>query len=85
MNGKEFERFNGNVVVKNFVKAKKLCGKASDAGNASAMIKLGRYYEYGKGVIKDLDEAERWYRKAMELDPALKEDVETALKRMGRL
>ena len=27
---------------------------------------LGACYEYGKGVAADLDEAESWYRKAVE-------------------
>jgi TPR repeat protein len=36
-----------------------------------AQYRLGRLYEEGRGVRKDLDEAARWYRKAADqTDPA---------------
>ncbi|MBQ9799981.1 MAG: SEL1-like repeat protein, partial [Thermoguttaceae bacterium] len=54
----------------------------AEAGDAYAMSNLGVCYEYGNGVTKNLDEAERWYRKAMETDPARKDFVERGLERV---
>lgn len=39
--------------------------KASE-GNLDYCQSVGHYYEWGKGVEKDLDEAMRWYKKAAE-------------------
>ena len=33
-------------------------------GNSYVQWRLGRMYQYGKGVIRDYREARRWYRKA---------------------
>ena len=38
--------------------------KAADLGNAYAMNNIGVMYRNGWGVEKDLDEANKWYKKA---------------------
>jgi hypothetical protein len=37
---------------------------AALAGDTEAQFNLGLSYEYGRGVVKDMKEAARWYRKA---------------------
>jgi len=44
--------------------------KAAQAGDAQAMDNIGVMYSQGKGVPKDIDEAVRWWRKAVEVDGA---------------
>ncbi|MEW5963978.1 MAG: caspase family protein [Pseudomonadota bacterium] len=44
--------------------------QAADGGLAAAMHRLGRLYDQGLGVSRDLAEAARWYRRAAELDHA---------------
>ena len=67
-------------------KAFELYRQAADAGDVVAVFKLGEFYERGTGVEKDLDEAARWYRTAMETYPEVyKDKAEAALKRIGRL
>ena len=36
----------------------------AEKGNAAAQLELGRMYEDGKGVIKSVEKAARWYRRA---------------------
>lgn len=38
----------------------------ADQGNMYAQYNLGVMYEYGEGVWQNLDEAEKWYKKAAE-------------------
>lgn len=38
--------------------------KSARAGNAQSMYIVGRYYEDGIGIEKDLSKAKEWYRKA---------------------
>ncbi|MDY2735372.1 tetratricopeptide repeat protein, partial [Intestinibacter sp.] len=38
--------------------------KAAEKGNAWAQDNLGSFYEYGKGVEKDINKAIEWYTKA---------------------
>ncbi|MBO4502601.1 MAG: sel1 repeat family protein [Candidatus Methanomethylophilus sp.] len=38
--------------------------KSARAGNAQSMYIVGRYYEDGIGIEKDLNKAKEWYRKA---------------------
>ena len=38
--------------------------KSADAGYAKSMNSLGQYYERGQGVMRDMGEAAKWYRKA---------------------
>jgi eukaryotic-like serine/threonine-protein kinase len=40
--------------------------QAADAGRGSAQASLGRLYASGRGVPKDLTEAAKWYRQALE-------------------
>lgn len=47
-----------------YKKAMEYFTKASDKGNADAQYYIAKMYEDGKGVIKDSEEAFRWYRKA---------------------
>ena len=39
--------------------------KSAEQGRASAQYNLGDRYEYGKGVAKDLQEARKWFAKAV--------------------
>ena len=43
---------------------KQLNTKAAEKGNAWAQDNLGSFYEYGKGVEKDINKAIEWYTKA---------------------
>ncbi|MCR2005651.1 SEL1-like repeat protein [Bacteroides acidifaciens] len=54
---------------------------AAEQGLAMAQANVGEYYELGKGVPKDLEQAVVWYRKAAELEC---EEAVEALKRLGR-
>jgi TPR repeat protein/serine/threonine protein kinase len=49
-----------------YPEALKWLRKAADQGNALAQVNLGRMYENGNGVPKDMVEAAKWYRKAAE-------------------
>jgi len=40
--------------------------KAADSGYDNAMLQLGRVYEFGRHVPKDLNKAIYWYRQAAE-------------------
>lgn len=40
--------------------------EAAGAGDASAMLTMGAYYEAGKGLPKSYEQAFNWYRKAMD-------------------
>ncbi len=44
---------------------------AKEDGNVSAMVAIGRLYEKGQGVSKDINEAINWYRKAANKGNAL--------------
>jgi len=44
-----------------------LCRQAAQQGEAQAHHNLGVMYEHGRGVTRDLMEAQRWYAKAAEL------------------
>jgi hypothetical protein len=50
------------------VKAAQLFLKAAQAGNAQAMNNLGVMYSQGKGLPRDIDQAIRWWKKAIEVD-----------------
>lgn len=52
---------------------------AADQAYVSAMYHLGRMYENGFGVTKDLEEAARWYSLAAEQGNP---DAQTALERL---
>lgn len=54
---------------------------AAEQGLAIAQANVGEYYEFGKGVPKDLEQAVVWYQKAAELEC---EAAVEALKRLGR-
>ena len=41
---------------------------AAEQGNAQAQFCIGRYYDIGRGVRRDYNEAVKWYRKAAEQD-----------------
>lgn len=38
--------------------------KKASLGNIESQFKLGEFYEYGRGVVKDYKMAQFWYRKA---------------------
>lgn len=38
----------------------------AEKGNIESLLKLGEFYEYGKGVVQDYKLAEFWYAKAAE-------------------
>ncbi|GBC10321.1 hypothetical protein RclHR1_09520006 [Rhizophagus clarus] len=45
-------------------KAFELYQKAANLGNIKAQFNLGKIYENGKGVEKDMDQAIFWYKKS---------------------
>jgi len=51
-------------VPKDLGKARELCQKAADQGDASAQYLFGWFYEHGEGVPKDLEKARELYQKA---------------------
>ena len=40
--------------------------RSAEAGLADAMFRMGRFYEEGKRLERDLEEAEKWYKRAHE-------------------
>ena len=57
--------------------------KSADQNCAVAFYELGVCYENGEGVERDLDEAEAWYRKA--LDAGIGEEAQASLDRVRKL
>ena len=57
--------------------------KAADQNNPAAFYELGVCYENGEGVEKNLDEAEKWYRKAV--DGGFEGGAQRALDRIAKL
>jgi len=53
-----------------FDEAHARCRPIADSGSVVAQLYLGWMYQTGKGVDKDLDQAENWYRQAIAGDPA---------------
>jgi hypothetical protein len=47
-----------------YATALRLWRPLADQGNAAAQVRLGMFYENGRGVPRDYAEAARWYRKA---------------------
>ena len=64
---KYFHGYYGTKV--DYAKALKWYQKAAEKGHTTAQCQLGIMYENGNGVAKDLNEAEKWYMKALEDDP----------------
>ena len=54
--------------------------QSPEVGDAMAMLGLGAFYENGRGVPKDLNQAAAWYRKAAALGNAT---AKQNLQRMG--
>ena len=69
----------GRSVDKDEVKAFRVYEIAANKGSSRAMNRLGKCYEKGQGVAKDLKEAVKWYRKAAEQGHI---DAKKALKRL---
>ena len=59
---------NGREVRPNYPEAIKYYQKAANNGNGYAMANLMYAYYSGEGVKKDLDEARKWYEKALALE-----------------
>ena len=51
---------------KDFAKGVEWLTKAALQGNAPAQYNLGRMYQWGKGVEKDLQQARFWFQKAID-------------------
>lgn len=47
-----------------------LCLRLGEAGSRAAQLRLGWIHQTGKGVQKDLDEAKRWYSRAIHSESA---------------
>jgi len=58
---KYFHGYYGTKV--NYTKALKWYRKAAELGHKTAQCQLGIMYENGNGVAKDLNEAEKWYKR----------------------
>ena len=52
---------------KNYTEAVPWFKKAAEQGNVSAMEKLSACYRYGRGVEKDIKQAEFWANKAKQV------------------
>lgn len=65
---KYFHGWYGKKV--NYGKALKWYLKAAEKGYTRAQCQLGVMYENGQGVTKDLNEAEKWYKKALLEEPS---------------
>jgi uncharacterized protein len=59
--GKECRAHNE---VRDYEKALKPCTQAGEAGDLEAQYIVGRLYEKGTGVARDLDTAFKWYKRA---------------------
>ena len=84
----EFEKgekyFHGYYGTKvDYPKALKWYRKAAEKGHTVALCQLGVMYENGNGVAKDLNEAEKWYMKALEQD-SYDETVQKHLTRLQK-
>ena len=60
------EGWYGDDVDIDFEKSAMWFGKAAIQGNAHAQYELGKLYEFGKGVMKDIQVALPWYQKSAE-------------------
>ena len=67
----------GKIVPEDKVKGFKLCLKAAEKGNGTAMRAVGACYQFGHGVQDDMKKAIHWYEKALEVinDPELAKKV----------
>ena len=67
----------GKIVPEDKVKGFKLCLKAAEQGNGTAMKATGACYQFGHGVQDDMKKAIYWYEKALEVieDPELARKV----------
>lgn len=54
------------------------CISARDSSTWYSASNIGHCYQYGKGVEKDILEAERWYKKAMELGDSINSPCDLA-------
>ena len=59
--GVEYMDGKGNVVQRDYEKARRYHLQAAKAGDARSMMDLGTIYENGLGVTSDLIEGARWY------------------------
>ncbi len=59
--GVEYMDGKGNVVERDYEKARTYHLQAAQAGDARSMFDLGTLFEHGLGVPSDLVEAARWY------------------------
>ena len=59
--GVEYMDGKGNVVQRDYEKARRYHMQAAKAGDARSMMDLGTIYEHGLGVTSDLIEGARWY------------------------
>ena len=75
---------NGYYAEPNPAEAVKWIRKAARQNCFEAYFQLGTCYENGAGVARDLDEAESWYRKALD-DPGSAWNAKAALDRIGSL
>lgn len=57
----------GNHSYEKYAQALKLFRRAARRGNRNAMYNMGLYYEYGRGVTKNLRRSFHWYIKAAQL------------------
>ena len=61
-----FEQAETMYAAKDYNAAVTLYRRAADRGNTKARLMLGKCYDFGYGVKRDLKEAVRWYTLAAE-------------------
>src|SRR6185503_9147911 len=60
--------FQNLVESGRFEEAYKHCLPLAEAGNAEAQMHVGWLHHVGQGVERNLEEAERWYRRALAVE-----------------
>lgn len=61
------KHISGSGVEKDYVKARSLAERSGYRGDVDGAFIMAMIYQDGLGVPKNVDEAERWYRRALEL------------------
>lgn len=81
--------YDGLLVPKDVPNSIAYSRKAAEAGHGGSQVRMGKFYYFGEGVAKDINQATRWFQKAAasntpEALEIMKEpDVIAAAKAMG--
>lgn len=73
--------YEGEVSIEEIVE---LCRRSANSGYHPAMVKLGEFYQGGRGVNKDINKAIYWYKRALPYDNYDAEYILGVLYKEGR-